>query len=366
MLGAVPGVNGATDEVFVGIGTTSPGYTLDIARIYDFGETVRIKQTSNTTRGVELWAERQRVGGVRDGDSLLSIIAGDPQRVLSGSARIDFQATEDVSPVNAGARISFKVRENAGNSTISALIINHNGNVGVGSGVPQEKFQVSDNAASLLVGGGGCASGSITIGLNGALGNCANYSILGDGLTLFLNRPTGGQIVFRENNGPTQLRLRSGGVLQLETLGTAGATPLCHNAVKDISTCSSSIRYKTNVNYFRSSLDLIRKLRPVSFNWTVGGMADIGLVAEEVAEIEPLLTTTNDKGEIEGVKYDRVGVVLVNAVNEQQQLIETLQKTVLEQKHAIEELRKIVCSMRPEDRACRPDRREPHEHLLGD
>ena len=47
-------------------------------------------------------------------------------------------------------------------------------------------------------------------------------------------------------------------------------------------------------------------------------MLDMGLVAEEVNAVEPLLTTTNTSGAVEGVKYDRVGVVLINAVKEQQ------------------------------------------------
>jgi hypothetical protein len=51
-------------------------------------------------------------------------------------------------------------------------------------------------------------------------------------------------------------------------------------------------------------------------------MLDLGLVAEEVAAVEPLLTTTNVNGEVEGVKYDRIGVVLINVVREQQKTIE--------------------------------------------
>jgi hypothetical protein len=43
-------------------------------------------------------------------------------------------------------------------------------------------------------------------------------------------------------------------------------------------------------------------------------MRDIGLGAEEVERVEPLLTFRNEKGEIEGVKYDRITPVLVNAV----------------------------------------------------
>jgi hypothetical protein len=44
--------------------------------------------------------------------------------------------------------------------------------------------------------------------------------------------------------------------------------------------------------------------------------------------------TRNDKGDIEGVKYNRVGVVLLNVVNEQQQQIESQQKKIeRQQKH---------------------------------
>ena len=70
----------------------------------------------------------------------------------------------------------------------------------------------------------------------------------------------------------------------------------------------------------------MRRLRPVEFNWKESGMPDFGLVAEEVAEVEPLLVTHNKAGEIQGVKYERLGVVLINAVKEQQKLIEQLQR----------------------------------------
>jgi hypothetical protein len=119
-------------------------------------------------------------------------------------------------------------------------------------------------------------------------------------------------------------------------LGAAGATNLCRNANNEISTCSSSLRYKTNINSFGSGLNIINALNPITFNWKDGGMRDMGLVAEEVAAVEPLLTTTNDKGEIEGVKYDRVGVVLVNAVKEQQAQIESQQDQIRKQNEQIE------------------------------
>ena len=97
---------------------------------------------------------------------------------------------------------------------------------------------------------------------------------------------------------------------------------------------------------FTRGLDLIRQLRPVTFNWKSDGTPDLGLVAEEVAAIEPLLAIYNEKGEVEGVKYDRVGVILLNAIKEQQVQIESL-------KQQIEQLKKLVCASDAQAGACK-------------
>ena len=124
-----------------------------------------------------------------------------------------------------------------------------------------------------------------------------------------------------------------------------------------VADCSSSIRYKTDIENFTPGLDLIKKLRPVSFTWKDGGIRDVGFVAEEVAAVEPLLTTRNEKGETEGVKYDRISTALVNAVGEQQTQIEAQQEQLKNQQTQIEEqarrlkllqeqieaLKKLVC-----------------------
>ena len=115
----------------------------------------------------------------------------------------------------------------------------------------------------------------------------------------------------------------------------------------------SSIRYKENINNFPHGLDLIRRLRPVSFNWKEGGMADMGLIAEEVAKEEPLLASYDEKGEVEGVKYDRVGVVLINAVKEQQAQIEKQQKLIESQQQQIDSLKKLVCATNPAAAICK-------------
>ena len=137
------------------------------------------------------------------------------------------------------------------------------------------------------------------------------------------------------------------GTIRIGTLEVNGTTQLCReNLSGRIASCSSSIRYKQNVQPFSSGLSLIDRLRPVSFRWKSSNEPDLGLVAEDVAKIEPLLVTHNDKGEVEGVKYDRVGVVLINAIKEQQAEIETL-------KQQVTALKVLVCSKRSKAAVCK-------------
>jgi uncharacterized coiled-coil protein SlyX len=110
--------------------------------------------------------------------------------------------------------------------------------------------------------------------------------------------------------------------LALRSKLSIGDSVLCYfdlETSRNISGCGSSIRYKENINRFTSGLSLITRLRPVTFNWKSSGKLDVGLVAEEVEAVEPLLVTYNATGGVEGVKYERLGVVLLNAVQEQQQ-----------------------------------------------
>ena len=62
--------------------------------------------------------------------------------------------------------------------------------------------------------------------------------------------------------GPSQrVVIGSTGVVTLNNLGSAGSASLCRNASNQISSCSSSSRYKTNLAPFGSGMDLVRHLR---------------------------------------------------------------------------------------------------------
>ena len=134
-------------------------------------------------------------------------------------------------------------------------------------------------------------------------------------------------------------------LIQINELGISGSQDICRNSSGIVSGCSSSRRYKTDITPFNSGLSLINRLRPVTFKWKSDGSPDLGLVAEEVAEIEPLLASYKD-GRVEGVKYNRLGVVLLNAVKEQQAQIESL-------KRQIELLKRLVCAENPSAEICK-------------
>jgi hypothetical protein len=168
---------------------------------------------------------------------------------------------------------------------------------------------------------------------------------------------TGAGIIFRTGTAGggevDRFGIYPDGTVALNVLGTAGGTQLCRNASLIISACSSSLRYKTNITPFNFGLNLVNQLQPITFKWKNGGMLDLGLGAEDVEKIEPLLVNYNDKGEVEGVKYDRIGVVLLNAVKEQQTQIKQQRKQIEQQQVVIDGLKKLVCQQNPQADVCK-------------
>jgi hypothetical protein len=248
------------------------------------------------------------------------------------------------------------------------------GNIGVGPATPAARLTVSGT-------GGFTTPGSARFDLINTTNSPVGFSqlVTGNAVWQLLTTNSGDPKVSVSGQGlvgiggPPRLDSRLfvngstyvDGQISVTSLGSGGTTSLCWNGLL-ISTCSSSIRYKSNINSFNSGLNLIKRLHPITFNWKSNNASDLGLVAEDVAAVEPLLVTHNSTGEIEGVKYDRVGVVLVNAVQEQQLQIESQQKQIDEQKEMIKRqqselvvLKLLVCSQNPAADLCRAKNQHP-------
>jgi hypothetical protein len=149
----------------------------------------------------------------------------------------------------------------------------------------------------------------------------------------------------------SRLTVDGGGILSLGpvrvfTMGIQGNMHVCRSSLGVMSFCSSSLRYKTDLRPFSDGLKFINQLRPLSFTWKSDASQDVGFGAEDVARINPLFVTYNDKGEVEGVKYDRLSVAFVNAFKEQQ-------AQIAHQQQQIDDLKKLVCQIARDAAICK-------------
>ena len=331
ILGSNPDFSNPTlPETNVGIGLVTPEAKLDVV-----GKVV-IRRLINALPGGALFGNLNVINN-GSGDANLYM--------ASGPRGINFGVNSQTA-----ANATLLISHYDGTALTPRFAIGQDGNVGIGTTSPEQTLHV--NGLGVLSTGSGAGFRFRDRSSNSANDDWVWYS-------------TGNVARFRRANDPNPgdlFTISTTGVVQLFGLGTAGGVPLCFNPFNQISLCSSSIRYKNNINNFSSGLELIRRLRPVSFNWKANNQADMGLVAEEVADVEPLLVTHNNKGEIEGVKYDRVGVVLINAVKEQQgqiedqrTLIQSQQELLETQQRQIDALKKLVCSMKASADICKKE-----------
>ena len=87
----------------------------------------------------------------------------------------------------------------------------------------------------------------------------------------------------------------------------------------------SSIRYKESIEPIQSSLDNVLRLRPVTYNKIGKTETELGLIAEEVAEIYPEVVKYDQDGRPDGINYSRLSVVLLKAVQELTEKIKKLE-----------------------------------------
>jgi hypothetical protein len=132
------------------------------------------------------------------------------------------------------------------------------------------------------------------------------------------------------------------GVLRVGLEGS-GSLDVCRNGAVRLATCSSSLRYKSDVSPFTRGLDVVARLRPIRFHWLDSGLPDVGFAAEEVERIEPLLATYGEDGTVEGVKYKQVTTVLVTAVQELERENDALRAALERQRQETAGLRAAIC-----------------------
>ena len=93
---------------------------------------------------------------------------------------------------------------------------------------------------------------------------------------------------------------------------------------------SSDYRLKENVNYNFDALSRVKQLKPARFNFIADAETTVdGFIAHEVSDIVPEAIIGEKDGELmQGIDQSKLVPILTKAIQEQQELIETLQAKV--------------------------------------
>lgn len=115
------------------------------------------------------------------------------------------------------------------------------------------------------------------------------------------------------------------------------AIPVLIDSVGQLGTASSSRRFKKEIKPMDSASESILALKPVTFHYKsdATGTPQFGLIAEEVAEINPDLVVRDENGEIYTVRYDAVNAMLLNEFLKERKTVQELKSTVAKQETII-------------------------------
>jgi hypothetical protein len=128
------------------------------------------------------------------------------------------------------------------------------------------------------------------------------------------------------------------------TTGNANAIPVLIDSAGQLGTMSSSERFKKEIKPMDSASESILALTPVTFHYKsdATGTPQFGLVAEEVAKVNPDLIVRDEKGEIYTVRYDAVNAMLLNEFLKEHRKNEEQEKTIAQLKSGMTALAATV------------------------
>jgi hypothetical protein len=222
-------------------------------------------------------------------------------------------------------------------------------NVGIGTSTPTAKLEVN----GAIKGNGVTLSGYDVIG-GGTTNYLSLYSNSGGPYIVIRGSTGGSQGIEFGTGGAERARIASNGNLLVATTSSPTQTGaivannelFVYNIPTTASGANCTISSGEGNRFYRSTSALkykqdirdiesidIGKFRPVRYKSKCENddqtKDHFGIIADEVAEegFEELVTRGAD-GAIEGFQYDRLTVVLLKTVQEQQQMIETLQAKV--------------------------------------
>jgi Chaperone of endosialidase len=114
------------------------------------------------------------------------------------------------------------------------------------------------------------------------------------------------------------------------TTATGTTLPVLVDNFGQLGTASSSRRFKKEIKPMGHSSEAILGLKPVTFQYKsdASSTPQFGLIAEEVAQVNPDLVVRDESGEIYTVRYDAVNAMLLNEFLKEHRRIQEQDKRI--------------------------------------
>ena len=176
---------------------------------------------------------------------------------------------------------------------------------------------------------------NIAGGNNTAVGNAALINSTGNFNTALgngagLNVSTANDVICIGNNGDNvDGTAWIGNVFGVATVSGTTAPVLVSNTGQ-LGTVASSERFKKDISTMDRASETILALRPVTFHYKTDTKCtpQFGLIAEEVARVNPSLIIPDKEGKPYTVRYDAVNAMLLNEFLKEHKKVEVLESTV--------------------------------------
>jgi hypothetical protein len=120
------------------------------------------------------------------------------------------------------------------------------------------------------------------------------------------------------------------GHIRSVTTAQNNALPVLIDSDGQLGTISSSRRYKKEIKAMDKTSEAILALKPVTFHYKSDNKnrPEFGLIAEEVAEVNPDLVVRDENGEIYTVRYDAVNAMLLNEFLKEHRKVQEQETTI--------------------------------------
>jgi hypothetical protein len=216
----------------------------------------------------------------------------------------------------------------------SALASDNGNDEGIGNentavGVSALFSNVTGSFNTAMGGGalGGCTTGSSNVAIGDGAGNAV---VSGSNIICI-----GANVAGEDVSGTTWV----GNVYGVTTQSGITA-PVVVSDGGQLGTVASSERFKKDILNMDESSEAIMSLRPVTFHYKTDtkGTPQFGLIAEEVAKVNPALVLPDKEGKPYTVRYEAVNAMLLNEFLKEH-------KAFVEEQHKVEQLQAIVANL---------------------